>query len=150
MVTILLPFPMVFIGDRTEATLPLHDIFSRLPRLSPDAKIPLPSLRIASGNSAPLSPFATTLTSFLQLIENTTTLSPAFATLASCVKHKPFVCHSYKKEGGGGIPVSGPEFRPPLRPLGGHLAVIQIFIQLQSFEYGTRLIRYPDFTPVTT
>jgi hypothetical protein len=26
----------------------------------------------------------------------------------------------------------------------------QIFIQLHSFVYGTRLIRYPDFTPVTT
>jgi len=27
---------------------------------------------------------------------------------------------------------------------------LQIFIQLHSFEYGTLLIRYPDFTPVTT
>lgn len=26
----------------------------------------------------------------------------------------------------------------------------QIFTQHHSFEYGTRLIRYPDFTPVTT
>jgi hypothetical protein len=29
-------------------------------------------------------------------------------------------------------------------------SLLQIFTQLHSFEYGTRLIRYPDFTPVTT
>jgi|HubBroStandDraft_6_1064221.scaffolds.fasta_scaffold02811_5 hypothetical protein len=29
-------------------------------------------------------------------------------------------------------------------------SLLQIFTQLHSFEYGTRLMRYPDFTPVTT
>jgi|HubBroStandDraft_6_1064221.scaffolds.fasta_scaffold160139_2 hypothetical protein len=29
-------------------------------------------------------------------------------------------------------------------------SLLQILIQLHSFEYGTMLIRYPDFTPVTT
>jgi len=33
---------------------------------------------------------------------------------------------------------------------GGVSSSSQIFTQLHSFEYGTRLIRYPDFTPVTT
>jgi hypothetical protein len=44
---------------------------------------------------------------------------------------------------------------PPVGYLGSplvthHLPLHQTFIQLHSFEYGTRLIRYPDFTPVTT
>jgi hypothetical protein len=30
------------------------------------------------------------------------------------------------------------------------ISLLQIFTQLHSFEYGTRLMRYPDFTPVTT
>jgi hypothetical protein len=29
-------------------------------------------------------------------------------------------------------------------------SLLHIFTQLHSFEYGTRLMRYPDFTPVTT
>ncbi len=52
--------------------------------------------------SAPVSPFPATLTSSLQLAENTATLSPAFATLADHVKHKSFVCHSYTKHRGVG------------------------------------------------
>jgi hypothetical protein len=53
-------------------------------------------------NFPPLTPFPATLTSHLQLAVNTTTLSPALATLADRVKHKSFVCHSYKKHPGGG------------------------------------------------
>ncbi|SRR5579863_741636 len=50
----------------------------------------------------PLSPFPATLTSTLQLAENKTTLSPAFATPTDNVKHKSFACHSYKKQPGWG------------------------------------------------
>jgi len=52
--------------------------------------------------SPSVTPFPATLTSHLQLAENTTTLSPAFATLARRVKHKSFVCHSYRKHPGWG------------------------------------------------
>jgi hypothetical protein len=52
-----------------------------------------------------LSPFPTTLTNSLQLVEKTTALSPAFATLTCFVTPNPFVCHSYKKQGGWGVPV---------------------------------------------
>jgi len=49
-----------------------------------------------------LTPFPATLTSPLQIAENPTTLSSAFATLTNRVKHKSFVCHSYKKHPGWG------------------------------------------------
>jgi len=38
----------------------------------------------------------------VQIPENTTTLSSVFATLTRPVKHKFFVCHSYKKHLGWG------------------------------------------------
>jgi hypothetical protein len=50
--------------------------------------------------SPSVTPFPATLTSHLQLAENTTILSPAFATLARRAKHKSFVCHSYRKHRG--------------------------------------------------
>ena len=53
------------------------------------------------------SPFPAALTSRLQIIENKTTLSPAVATLADCVMHKSFVCHSCKKTPGGGVSAVG-------------------------------------------
>jgi len=52
--------------------------------------------------SPSVTPFPATLTGQSQLAENTTTLSPAFATLARRVKHKSFVCHSYRKHRGWG------------------------------------------------
>ena len=55
-------------------------------------------------NSVSLSPFAATLASSLQITEKSATLSPAFATLTSHVKHKSCVCHSYKKHPGVGCP----------------------------------------------
>jgi hypothetical protein len=48
----------------------------------------------------PVRPFFATLTTHLQPTENKTALSPFPATLASRVKHKSFVCHSYKKHQG--------------------------------------------------
>jgi hypothetical protein len=44
-----------------------------------------------------LSPFPATLTRSSQLHDNTTTLSPAFATLTDHPRHKAFVWHSCKK-----------------------------------------------------
>jgi hypothetical protein len=51
-----------------------------------------------------LTPFPATLTSTLQITEKPASLSPAFATLTSRVKHKSCVCHSYKKHPGWGVP----------------------------------------------
>jgi hypothetical protein len=60
------------------------------------------NFKLSTVNFLSLSPFAATLTDSSQLIENPATLSPAFATLTSRVKHKSFVCHSYKKHRGWG------------------------------------------------
>ena len=56
-----------------------------------------------SAVDSPVSLFPATLIDSLQLTENSTTLSPVFATLTRLVKHKSFVCHSYKKPGGRGV-----------------------------------------------
>jgi len=58
--------------------------------------------RLCSLAIVPVTPFRATLTSHLQLAENAAALSPAFATLTCRVKHKSFVCHSYKKHPGWG------------------------------------------------
>jgi len=50
----------------------------------------------------PATALFATLTDIVQMFENTTTLSSVFATLTSRVKHKFFVCHSYKKHPGWG------------------------------------------------
>lgn|SRR5579864_3448418 len=52
--------------------------------------------------SRSISSFIAILTDDLQLIENPATLSPFPATLTTRVKHKSFICHSYKKHGGWG------------------------------------------------
>jgi len=64
---------------------------------------PLPVLltRRAS-RKLPVTPLSATLTVTSQTTENKTTLSSVFATLTSRVKHKFFVCHSYKKHPGWG------------------------------------------------
>src|SRR5580658_8392936 len=50
-----------------------------------------------------VSPFAATLTSPLQMTEKTVTLSPAFVTLTSFVRHNSFICHSCRKTRGVGV-----------------------------------------------
>jgi hypothetical protein len=50
--------------------------------------------------TAPLTPFPATLRGKPQLIENPAALSRVVATLTRHVRHKPFVCHSYKKHPG--------------------------------------------------
>ncbi len=70
------------------------------------ASLPPPSLFVPRpSNYVPASPLFATLTSHSQLLENTTTLSPAVATLTSRVKHKSFACHSCRKHPGWGSPV---------------------------------------------
>jgi hypothetical protein len=59
-----------------------------------------------------LTPFPATLTSTLQITEKPASLSPAFATLTSRVKHKSCVCHSYAKHPGWRVP-----FSPNLRTI---------------------------------
>jgi hypothetical protein len=59
-----------------------------------------------SKDSSPLSPFPATLTHNSQVAENTATLSPLPATLTGNVNHKSFVCHSYAKHPGWGVPLS--------------------------------------------
>jgi hypothetical protein len=71
------------------------------------------NLKLSTVNFPSLSPFAATLTGFLQLTENKTTLSPAFATLTRRVKLNPFVCHSYKKHPGRGVTPFKPNLLPP-------------------------------------
>src|SRR5580692_11602590 len=69
------------------------------------------------------SPFPATLlprvrakgTDSSQPIENPATLSPAFATLTSCVNPNPFVCHSYRKHRGWRT-LSSPSLLPRLFP----------------------------------
>ena len=58
---------------------------------------------------ANLSPLSATLTSHPQLIENTSPLSPVFATLTSRVTRKSFACHSYEKTPGGMGHIAVPE-----------------------------------------
>jgi hypothetical protein len=62
--------------------------------------------RLCSLATVPVTPFSATLAGHSQLTENPATLSPAFATLTRRVKHKSFVCHSYKKHRGWGMPFS--------------------------------------------
>ena len=60
------------------------------------------NFKLSTANSPSLSPFPATLTDNSQLTENSTTLSPVPATLTSLVKHKSFICHSYRKHPGWG------------------------------------------------
>jgi hypothetical protein len=70
---------------------------------------PLPT-RLAS-IKWPVTPLSAALTDIVQTSENTAALSPVFATRlpradakgTSRVKHKFFICHSYKKHPGWGI-----------------------------------------------
>jgi len=86
---------------------------STLPLLSqlPCVRFSRPLLLNYSKSAADSNPFPSatpllaTLASYSQPAESTTTLSPCPATLASPVKHKSFVCHSYKKHRGVGCDV---------------------------------------------
>jgi len=62
--------------------------------------------RFCSLATVPVTPFSATLTGHWQPTEKPATLSPAVATLTRRVKHKSFVCHSYRKHAGWGLPFS--------------------------------------------
>jgi len=83
------------------SALPRHalPLFSRLFPLSP---LNRRLLAVGCELSCRLTPLFATLAGSLQTAENIATLSPFPATLTSHVKHKSFVCHSYKKQGGWG------------------------------------------------
>src|ERR1700720_1844184 len=71
----------------------------------------IPTLKPANlQTTLSVSPFPATLTDDQQPTENSATLSPFAATLTSCVKHKPFVCHSYRKPPGWGQPLQSKLF----------------------------------------
>lgn len=67
-------------------------------------EIPSRAACTSSTNNTRLSPFPAALTSQPQPIEKSMTLSPLPASLTGIVFHNPFVCHSYKKEGGWHTP----------------------------------------------
>jgi hypothetical protein len=81
-------------------------------RFSPPTASICGLLAVGCELSLRLSPLPATLTRNLQLTENKTTLSLFRATLTSRDKHKSFVCHSYKKQGGWGVPDIAFQIRP--------------------------------------
>ena len=65
------------------------------------------NFKLSIVNLFPISPSPAIVTSFLQIAENASTLSPVFVTLTDRVKHKSCVRHSYRKHPGVGChPVS--------------------------------------------
>jgi hypothetical protein len=64
--------------------------------------IPSSRYSLPAPDSLSVSPFLATLATSSQPHENTTTLSPAFATLTDHVTHKFFACHSCRKHPGWG------------------------------------------------
>ncbi len=73
-----------------------------LSAVSCKVSLPVTPLFATLTDQPSVSPVFATLTNHPQLTEKKATLSPFPATLTSSVKHKPFVCHSYKKQGGWG------------------------------------------------
>ena len=61
------------------------------------------NFKLSTVHSPSQSPFPATLTDSPQLTENSATLTPVPATLTGRVKHKSFICHSYKKTPGVGF-----------------------------------------------
>jgi hypothetical protein len=102
--------------------------------------------------TAAVSPFLATLTSHLQLTENTATLSPAFATLADRVRHNSFVCHSYKKHPGWGSHRSSQIFffrnlTTRLSPLSAMSFVIRTYGKSASNSCRIRTSKTQDLKP---
>ena len=93
------------------STLPLRTL-PPCNKLSPLFRSNCGLSTLHSHPSFPLSPSLATLTSYAQLTENKTTLSLFPATLTKDVKHKSFVCHSYRKQEGLGVPHIAFQIRP--------------------------------------
>jgi len=75
---------------------------------SPSSQSPFCHLHAVS-----VTAFPATFTGSSQLHDNTTTLSPAFATLTDHVIHKSFACHSYRNHPGWGLAVEQASARFP-------------------------------------
>jgi len=102
--------------------------------------------------TAAVSPFLATLASHLQLTENTTTLSPAFATLTDRARHNSFVCHSYKKHPGWGSHRSSQIFffrnlTTRLSPLSAMSFVIRTYGKSASNSCRIRTSKTQDLKP---
>jgi len=69
------------------------------------------NFKLSTINRFPVTPFPAALTGASQIAENTAPLSPVFAALANRVKHKSFVCRSYKKHPGVGYRLASVFFR---------------------------------------
>jgi hypothetical protein len=114
-----LTFPVSFLPKTTVSTISRYASLrppSALSSLMSRPATPHFCSRPGSSHGLPLSPFLATLTSNSQLVENPTTLSPAFAALTRCVKSKSFVCHSYKKPPGVWVSPSLTQTAYDLRP----------------------------------
>jgi hypothetical protein len=114
-----------------------------------------PSARATSQSplaTAAVSPFLATITSHLQLTENTATLSPAFATLTDRVRNNSFVCHSYKKHPGWGSHRSSQIFffrnlTTRLSPLSAMSFVIRTYGKSASNSCRIRTSKTQDLKP---
>ncbi len=142
--------------------LPLYPVFvncvSCVPGACPDpvGRLKFPWSALTTSHSplatAAVSPFLATLTSHLQLTENTATLSPAFATLTDRVRHNSFVCHSYRKHPGWGSHRSSQIFffrnlTTRLSPLSAMSFVIRTYGKSASNSCRIRTSKTQDLKP---
>jgi hypothetical protein len=146
-------FPMVLVGNH------------------PSVSLGLLRTRSVLAGRVPFSPWsASSPHCFLSKLAPTTPLFAALAphpTRRNARNPNRFInlLHNSRMPGGGGMSPGKMLSQLPIRRSGrtrsrcsvitplrrGLIAsLLQIFTQLHSFEYGTRLMRYPDFTPVTT
>jgi hypothetical protein len=104
-------------------------------------------LRPLSQKCAVLTPFPATLTSHRQFAENTSTLSPAFATLTIRVKVNPFVCHSYRKHTGWGHPLAARILSPSFRPTVANLFRIRTYEKCAPNSFRIRTCKTRHLKP---
>ncbi len=115
--------PLPFPPHSNHPRSPLAPVSEHSVPFLPKSAFPLAETLTGSGHPCdraqklyPASRFPATLAVRPQLTENTTTLSPAFATLTTRVNLNPFVCHSYKKHRGGVAAPSLPKLRTTPSP----------------------------------
>jgi hypothetical protein len=94
-------------------------------RCCPASLPPCSPLAASSSRYVPVSLLSATRRSHPQLLENTAILSPATAALApridaklTRVNHNPFICHSYEKHPGWGMPLQSSRLLFPRTPSG--------------------------------
>ena len=125
--------------------------------LSPEGFRPRTTLARPSAG-AQLTHLPATLTSHLQRPEKSATLSLAFATLTSRVRHKSSVCHSYKKHPGRASHLSSqrsfrsglsrPNFLPTRHsPLATKSFIIRTSEKSAHNPFGIRTYKTQDLKP---